>query len=552
MRLFLCAAAAALALGCSGSKGAKGKDPRSNRGVTVFVTTELKGQVEPCGCTTDPLGDLARTAQLIASARAGGGSVLYLDGGSILYPELEIPEPRQAQEKLKADLLAAALGEELRIDAAALGPHDLAMGKSLALPRHAVNLAPEAGIPTAPPRVIASGGVKVGVFGAVDPAALARFDVAAADPVPAARAAVETLRAGGAEVVIALLHMPRAEAARLTREIAGIDFAVIGQGAPRDPEDVRPEPVRSGDTWLLQPSDRGQVVSRLEITVREPGGFHDAIGEDRAGTEIADLESRLLQLEGDVAKWKAAEDADPAFVASKEKELTAARARLAELRKSPLDLPDKGSWFTLSQVEIAKSLPCDPEVVAAKQAYDKAAGAANIAAAATDKPPEPATGEAGFVGMQECSSCHKKAFEMWKTTKHAAAWETLETQSKEGHLDCVYCHVTGFGEPGGSTIAVNEELRDVQCEVCHGPGSLHVEADGDGHIIRRPDEDRCVSCHNPEHSDTFQLEAYLRDVTGPGHGEKFRESLGEGPTGGELRAAGLEKAGLSIGKGCPK
>jgi cytochrome c2 len=53
----------------------------------------------------------------------------------------------------------------------------------------------------------------------------------------------------------------------------------------------------------------------------------------------------------------------------------------------------------------------------------------------------------------------------------------------------------------------------------------------------------CLSCHTPEHSDTFQFEPYLRDVVGKGHGEARRTALGDGPTGRELRAAGLAKAG---------
>src|SRR5690606_23742945 len=101
----------------------------------------------------------------------------------------------------------------------------------------------------------------------------------------------------------------------------------------------------------------------------------------------------------------------------------------------------------------------------------------------------------------------------------------------------------------------NEHLRDVQCETCHGPGSLHVAADGTDEprtVTRAPAETLCLGCHNEEHSDTFDYTAYLRDVTGPGHGQAFRERLGDGPTGEELRRAGLEKAGTELGAGCRK
>jgi hypothetical protein len=62
-------------------------------------------------------------------------------------------------------------------------------------------------------------------------------------------------------------------------------------------------------------------------------------------------------------------------------------------------------------------------------------------------------------------------------------------------------------------------------------------------IVRAAPIDVCLECHTPEHSDTFDYGAYLRDILGEGHGAPERAKLGAGPTGHELRAAGLEKAG---------
>jgi hypothetical protein len=90
-------------------------------------------------------------------------------------------------------------------------------------------------------------------------------------------------------------------------------------------------------------------------------------------------------------------------------------------------------------------------------------------------------------------------------------------------------------------------LTNVQCEVCHGPALRHVAEEGMEEpktLILRPKERFCADeCHRPEHSDTFQLEAYLRDILGKGHGEKRRAQLGEGKTGHELRSAALKVSG---------
>ncbi len=552
-RRVLCAIAAVgtiALIGCSGKTNQRSTPPAGNK-ITIFLTAELKGSIEPCGCTSDPLGDLARTARLVNDARAGGENVLFIDGGSTLYTNAQLSEALVPQETLKGALLRKELETTLRADASGLGPHDLALGKDVG-PRHAVNLEPGSGIELAPPRIFTTGGVKVGIFGVVAPSALASLGVKATDPTAAAKKAVATLRADGAQVVVAILHMVRGEAIRLSSDVPGIDFGLVGRNAP-EPDRVSDEPIAAGSSWLVEPANRGQIVSRLDITVRNSGpGFADALGKARADRELEEFPAEEKRMSEVIAKWKADPSADPKFIQTKEAELAALRARAAKLRKSPTEVPAKGSYFVFEQVRINKGLACDPKVVTAKRAYDKAAGSANVFAMAGVKPAEPAVGAAGYVGIEECAMCHGKAVEQWKTTKHAGAWETLEVVDKQFNFDCINCHVTGFDKPGGSNLGFNEPLRDVQCEVCHGPGSKHVEADGKGFIELTPQATVCQACHNEEHSDTFDFEPYLRDVTGPGHGEEFRNKLGIGATGLELRSAALKKAGGLIGEGCPK
>ena len=196
-------------------------------------------------------------------------------------------------------------------------------------------------------------------------------------------------------------------------------------------------------------------------------------------------------------------------------------------------------------------------MVAAKNEFDKAAGAANIAAAKAAPPPPPVpAGTATYVGVEECASCHVTEAEFWRKSGHAKAWQTLEVVSKQFDFDCISCHVTGWDKPGGASMARLEGLHDVQCETCHGPGSLHVAADGEEVpklVMRAPPADLCATqCHTPEHSDTFELTAYMRDIVGKGHAPEARAKLGDGPTGDQLRQAGLAKASKSLGAGCVK
>ncbi|HUS67743.1 MAG TPA: multiheme c-type cytochrome [Kofleriaceae bacterium] len=527
-------AGCAVLLACSSRNGkpiggdGSGDPEAAGERLTLFFSTELKGQLEPCGCTSDPMGDLARTAALVESARAGGTPVLFFDGGSMLY-EHEKPssEEQLAHEKLKAGTLLEVMEKKIKPAAAGVGPFDLAGGEAEVKPdRQAVNLPAGSTIRVEPPKVVTAGKVKVGVFG------LSGMQ-GAGDPVEAGTKAAALLRGGGAQVVVALAHMPRADAVKAARKMKGVDFVLVGQKAP-EPGLVSDEPLQAGDAWVFQPGNRGQIISRLELGVHSGGGvFVDAVGAPR----VQLMKQRLAEAQGDAARVADLQD------------------RLAELEARAKQKP-AGSWFTLEQVRIRKQLACDTDVVAAQRAFDQKAGDAAVAAVKAKGPPPAAKkGEAGYVGIEECSMCHQSQVEFWKTTVHAKAWETLVGLGKDKSFDCVGCHVTGWEEPGGSNLAFNESLRDVQCENCHGPGSRHVEANGKEKTPSlRPGDgvEACMKCHTPEHSDTFDREAYLRDVTGKGHGEAFRARLGDGPTGHALRAAAVAKAGSEIGAGCAK
>src|SRR5690348_10266116 len=75
--------------------GCKPTRPAGERVVRLVATAEIEGVPEPCGCTSDPLGDVARVATL-----AKGG--LWVDAGSLLYGD----GAERPQAELKAQALA--------------------------------------------------------------------------------------------------------------------------------------------------------------------------------------------------------------------------------------------------------------------------------------------------------------------------------------------------------------------------------------------------------------------------------------------------------------
>jgi len=176
--------------------------------------------------------------------------------------------------------------------------------------------------------------------------------------------------------------------------------------------------------------------------------------------------------------------------------------------------------FTARYEELAPEAARDDAVSALMDRLDRRVNQHNRELFA-DWAPEPApAGQPHYVGARTCASCHGAAVRWWRGTPHGRAYATLEERHKNYNLSCVGCHVTGYLEPGGSTVTHVDRLQDVGCETCHGPASMHVEDPGGAavNVRRDPPESLCRGCHNSEHSDTFDFSTYRRMLIAPGHG----------------------------------
>lgn len=134
-----------------------------------------------------------------------------------------------------------------------------------------------------------------------------------------------------------------------------------------------------------------------------------------------------------------------------------------------------------------------------------------------------------YIGAEACGKCHKREstgnqLGQWQQSAHAKAYATLGTPeakrvaAEKGIADpqkdgkCLKCHVTAYGvdaaliaKPSAEGEAGFRTEDGVQCESCHGPGSLYKprkvmksrEASVAAGLII-PDEKTCKQCHNAE------------------------------------------------------
>jgi Cytochrome c554 and c-prime len=98
-----------------------------------------------------------------------------------------------------------------------------------------------------------------------------------------------------------------------------------------------------------------------------------------------------------------------------------------------------------------------------------------------------------FLGADVCMRCHTDQADQWKTTPHAHAWQTLVDAKKDATPDCIPCHVVGFQKTGGFVSGVETpKLGNVQCENCHGMGTMH---DAFATQPVKITEATCTTCH---------------------------------------------------------
>jgi hypothetical protein len=504
MRWFLAVLGLTLCLGCrSGQKPAGRGEPT----LRLAVVTDLKGYLEPCGCTSDPLGGIDRLAAQIKTLREADVPLVMLLVGDTFFDAAPLDSARVDQANRNAQTMVRILN---RIGITAVLP----VARDREQPSKALETLRAASefpwLAMEDPTTVLldeAGDLALGIVGA-RPGTRG----------PALEAAVETASAQ-AELVLVLVDGSRRDANR-SGAIGGVDFVIQG-GLDQD---AAMPPRRAGNAWVLHASRQGQGLTVVDVHRRRNDETFADRSEWSRTEHAAQLDRQIEELHAKITEWAKSGDIDPT-------DLEAQRARLVGLQKKRALVDseattDDGNSFSARWVELRKKSPSDREVAALMQEHDKVVNEANRLAFADLEPPALGPNDVAYVGSAACSGCHQTAYAWWRNHSHGVAYLTLQQRSKEYNLDCVGCHVTGYQQPGGSTVTHNldGQLRNVGCESCHGPGGAHLK-DPETEIVRVPPEATCTVCHNQQHSDLFDYEAYMKTLVVPGHG--LPESAGE-------------------------
>lgn len=463
-------ALAALVAACEGCKpSASGKPATSALASAptgrLVLMSDLAAALEPCGCVADQRGGLARLGAFTAGQAF---PVAVAAAGPTFFDDVQLDPAHAAQELEKAHTVAQVVAQQpfflapSRSEFAA-GVEELAKLVGEAKAGVVSSTVRVAGKPFGDPRVVDVGPTKVafiGYSGAPRDLLVPPLEGLAFDAdVTSLRANVEAAQAAGARFVVLLASASRGEALRLVDRTPGIDLVLVG--APS----VRGEVVRDDvpidhieKTVVVEPASRLQSVVVVDLV-------------DRGGA--------FAEGEGGAA-----------------------------------------SRFLVRQEPVGSKLAKNVQSASILAAYDARIDAQNRIRYASRTPTPSREGEAHYVGVEVCGGCHTQPLAVWSATRHAKAYPSLTEKHKAFDLDCVGCHVTGYEKPGGSTVTHVDRLENVQCEVCHGPGSKHVAGGGlKSAIVRKPETSVCTGCHHEPHVErSWRVEDAWPKVLGPGHG----------------------------------
>jgi 2',3'-cyclic-nucleotide 2'-phosphodiesterase (5'-nucleotidase family) len=532
---------------------------------TLAFTSHVRGWVEPCGCTADPLGGVDRIKAELDRTRARTPT-LFFDVGSLLFDHEELAPAALCQEDARVKMLLGS-AQQSGLQFTGLGVFDLSRGEpwraqalqAAGIPALSANVQGATGVL---PRLLREvGGIKVGFTGVTWPAgsalpgpldaALSWRGVQLHNPLKAVAQQAGLLRQEGAQVVVVVSQMARAQSVKLAQDVPGLDLLLQGHEPGEEP--LAPQEVARG-TWMISSGQQGQYLGKINLRLPSLGQSCCLVLDDNgagARQEAERLKKRARQMEEQALDFDARKDAANAAARRKKAgELTAQ----ADAMVQAVGTTAKGAnTFSFEGLPLNSSVAPDAAVQATLKAYKASLKDLNAACEKNVECPKAAPGKPSYVGTQNCKGCHEEAYAFWQksihadpvrarqratqpdhpnrqgVTGHARAWLTLEEKGATGNRDCVGCHAVGFEKPGGfCKLADAPTWGNVSCENCHGPGSIHADSEERKDILGQVPEATCRGCHQVPHipsTESFVYADKLRNILGPGHGEQRLQAL---------------------------
>lgn len=443
--------------------------------LTLVVTGQQHGYIEPCGCTglDRQKGGVARRYTFMQQLRDKGWDLLPVDAGNLVRRF-----GRQAEVKLQQSVKAL---KAMGYDAVAFGPDDirLGVGELLAV---AAGESPEdtpyvsANVVLIDPslvpqsKIVEKGGLRVGITSILDSKALEgekSDDIGIEPEVESATKAVAGLDKKSCDFKVLMYFGKEDEAKEFVREVPGFDLIIVagGYGEPT----YRAEPIEGSQTKMIVTGNKGMYAGLVGLYEEEPMKYARVAltHEYKDAPEMRQLMREYQDQLRDIG--------------------------LNGLGLLPPIPHSSGHKFVGTET-------CGK---CHKTAFEIWEGTPH--AHATDSivsPPED-RGDVARHFDPECISCHVTGWNPQEYYPYTSGYLSLE---QSGHL-------TGNG-----------------CENCHGPGAEHSAAEEEGSTVSEEERialrnamklplekarEKCMTCHDLDNSPDFHEPDAFEDIYWP-------------------------------------
>ncbi len=164
--------------------------------------------------------------------------------------------------------------------------------------------------------------------------------------------------------------------------------------------------------------------------------------------------------------------------------------------------------FALEVYELNDSVADDPVMLERVEAFKVRLEEFRVAARGIYQQTQGFADES-FLTDRECRKCHQDVADLLRDSAHSDAFNTLARKGQTDAPECLVCHTTGYVYIGGyDDKPPANRLRAVQCEACHGYGTLHSR---DGKW-KQEARNACVTCHDQENSPDFDYDTYWAKI----------------------------------------
>ncbi|WP_443217382.1 multiheme c-type cytochrome [Rhodopirellula sp. P2] len=437
--------------------------------LTLFVTGQQHGYIEPCGCTglENQKGGVARRMTFLKQLREKGWELAPIDAGNLVRRygrQSEIKFHRSLEALRKMGYVSVGLGP----DDVRLSVNDLIQEASPGDPEEAIyvsaNVIPFDRSLMPSHRVVRRGGMTLGVTTILDPDSLETKlsdDIQLTALVDAAKEALAAIQEEDPDYTVLTFYGEEKNAQELVRAVPGFDLVVIagGYGEPT----YQPQAIDGTQTKSILTGDKGMYTGLVGLYPDGPIRY------------------------ARVPLTHEFEDAPEMRALMKDYQFQLRDLGFSNLGLKPIQHPSGGQFVGSEACGKCHTT-----------AFDTWQGSAHFEA--TEHLVNP--GERGDVSRHfdpECISCH------------VTGW------NPQGY----YPYVSGYLE-----LEASSHLHGNGCENCHGPGAAHTKAEAADSGVSDEEKTRlreamklpldearesCMKCHDLDNSPDFHAEGAFDD-----------------------------------------